>query len=445
MKQKIVIIGAGMAGCFMGICLAKQGFEVEVYEEREDIRKVPIDSGRSFNLTLYYRGILAMRKIDVWERIKKHAVLAHGNVAHYANNKMVFSPFDSHGNEVLYTIHRNQLNGELLNALEEFPGAKVFFNTQCTGIDVAEKVIGFKKESKEFEVHAHVVIGADGVNSSVRSEIQKSMPGELDMHNEDWGYKEVHVSRDIAEKLNLKQLSTHTWPRPESLLIAFPNPDKSFTLMFNLPLTGKNSFASLTTEDAIKDYISNTFMQLFPLLPGIISSFLNNTTGKFVTVKTSPWYYNDFMVLIGDSAHGVIPFYGQGSCAAFDDCLTISKLIEKHEDNWEKIFKEYQSDRKINTDILADLSKENFIELRDKSRSPYFILKDKADTFLNRLFPSFWLPPLYMLIAHDSLPYSDAIKKRKKQEKIAKWSGLNLVLSVLSIPLKKSGDAGFIR
>ncbi len=445
MKQKIVIIGAGMAGCFMALCLAKKGFDVEIYEEREDIRKKPIDAGRSFNLTLYYRGIVAMKKVDVWDDVRKYAVIAQGNVAHYANNKTMFSPFDVHGNEVLYTIHRNQLNGVLIDEVEKLSNVKFSFNTHCIEIKSHEKSITLEKNGKKIQAQAHVVIGADGANSIVRSEIQKNTDGELKIEYEDWGYKEVRVAEEIAEKLNLKQYATHTWPRPDSLLIAFPNPDKSFTLMFNLPLEGKNGFSSLNTDAMVKEYIVTFFPDLMPLLAEIVHTFLDKPTGKFVTVHTQPWSYKDFMVLIGDSAHGVIPFYGQGACAAFDDCLRLSSLIEEHGNNWEKIFSTYQSERKVNTDILAELSKENFVELRDKSRSAYFILKDKADTFLNRLFPKLWLPPLYVLIAHGSLPYSLALEKYNKQQKIARWSGLNLLLSVLSIPLKKPGDLGFVR
>ncbi len=438
MKEKVIIVGAGMAGCFMALCLAKRGFTVEVYEYRPDVRKHPYDSGRSFNLTLYYRGILAMKKAGLWDKIKDVAILAQGNVAHYLNKKESFNPFDTRGDEVLYTVHRNKLNGALLNEIEKLPQVSIFFNVRCVGIDREGKNVLFQKtdgKKERFSTQADIVVGADGVNSIVRSEMQKGQTASFTKEHEDWGYKEVHITPELAKKLNLRQKATHTWPRDDSLLIAFPNPDDSFTLMFNLPLSGENSFTSLSSEEAIHTYITNHFPDLAPLLPEITNSFLHKPTGDFTTIRTAPWYHKDFMVLVGDSAHGVIPFYGQGVCAAFEDCLVLSELIDKNRGGFAKAFAKYQGMRKKNTDILADLSKENFFELRDKSRSPFYILKEKTDTFLNRLFPKFWLPPLYILVAHTTIDYDDAVRLHKRQQKISKLIGLDLLLGILAVPV----------
>lgn len=434
MRQKVVIVGAGMAGCFMALCLAKKGYTVEIYEERPDVRIKPYDSGRSFNLTLYYRGILAMKRMGIWDEIKKTAILAEGNVAHYSDKKAVFDKFDSSGTEVLYTIHRNHMNSALLNLAEELQNVTITFDAKCIDADYEKKEVVFERGEEKMTITADVVIGTDGVHSVVRSFIAKYTELKLSKEYEDWGYKEVHVNQEKAEQLHLRKLATHTWPRPDSLLIAFPNPDESFTLMFNLPLEEENSFAYLTNEERIHEYISSHFPDILPLLPEITHAILQKPTGKFITVKTEPWYYKNFFVLAGDSAHGVIPFYGQGVSAGFDDCLTLSDLIDEHEGDWEKVFEIYQKKRKVNTDILARLSRENFIELRDKSRSVYFTLKDKSDTLLHKMFPSIWLPPLYMLIAHGTLPYSQALKKRRRQENVARWTGINLILFLTSFP-----------
>lgn len=436
MKKKIVIIGAGMAGCFMAACLAKQGYDIEIYEFRPDVRSNPYDSGRSFNLTLYYRGILAMKKAEVWDEVKKIAIIAEGNSAHYGVDKVNFDPFDGHGDEILYTVHRNQLNGALLNTIEKLPQVKITFNTRCININKKDKTITLQKEStkKPFTVHADIVIGADGIHSTVRSELQKGQEAQLEQQREDWGYKEVHITPEMTKTLNLRLQATHTWPRPKSLLIAFPNPDDSFTLMFNLPLEGEGSFAKLQTKEAITTFITKQFPELLPLLPEIIESFLTRPTGNFVTVYTKPWYYKDFMVIIGDAAHAVIPFYGQGVCAAFEDCLYLSDQLKQHADNPEEAFTQYYANRKKNTDLLAQLSKDNFIELRDKSRSMYYILKDKADTLLHRIFPTLWLPPLYILVAHGTLEYTKALTMYKKQSRIAQMSGMNLGLHILALP-----------
>lgn len=436
-KPKVIIIGAGMAGCFMAYLLAKRGYSVEIYEYRPDVRKQPYDSGRSFNLTLYYRGIQAMKKGGIWEEVKKLAVIAQGNAAHYSDGKTVYSPFIGNEEEVLYTVHRNNLNATLLNIVEKLPDIKLHFNIRCIGLDKEARKLSFQKEGSETVItaSADLIIGADGVNSLVRKAILAEENGQESREEEDWGYKEVHISREMAKKLGLRIEATHTWPRPDSLLIAFPNPDSSFTLMFNLPLEGRKGFSVLHTEKTVTEYILKQFPDLEPLLPEIVQSFVHKPTGKFITLKTKQWYYEDALVLIGDAAHAVIPFYGQGVCAAFDDCLLLADLLDKYPEDREKAFAAYQQERKRNTDVLAELSKDNFIELRDKSRSPYFILKDKADTLLHRLFPRQWLPPLYVLIAHGNLPYADALVLHQRQQRRAKLIGLDIILASMAIPM----------
>ncbi|MGH7203721.1 MAG: FAD-dependent oxidoreductase [Candidatus Levyibacteriota bacterium] len=436
MQKKVIIIGAGMAGCFMAICLAKRGYRVHIYERRPDVRREPYDSGRSFNVTLYYRGILAMRQVGIWEEVKKNAIIAQGNVAHYGESKIVYDPFDAEGDEILYTVHRNQLNGALLNVVDTFSSISVNFNTKFVGLESKTKTITLQEvgSARTKKVYADLVIGADGIHSTVRSEIMPDKKDTAVKEYEDWGYKEVHISPKLTTQMHLRIKATHTWPRQNTLLIAFPNPDDSFTLMFNLPLEGKGSFATLTTQEQIQAYILEEFPDLKPLLPNIISSFLHKPTGNFITLHVDTWQDKNFAVVIGDAAHAVIPFYGQGVCAAFEDCLIFSELVEIYDGNWKMILPQFQKKRKINTDLLAQLSKDNFIELRDKSRSPFYILKDKADTLLHRLFPDKWLPPLYVLIAHGSLEYQEALQLHAKQQRLEKRIGLDMTLYILSIP-----------
>ena len=435
-QKKAIIIGAGMAGAFMSVVLAKRGFEVDVYESRPDVRLEPYDSGRSFNLTLYYRGILAMKKTGMWDEVKKIATVAEGNAAHYGEHKIVYDPFDAQGDEILYTVHRNHMNSALLNAASEHKNITFHFNTTCLGVDAKDKTVTLQKDREKgiFKVRADVVIGADGVNSIVRAGLYPDQKDTAVKEYEAWGYKEVHISADLTKHMKLRLQATHTWPRPDSLLIAFPNPDDTFTLMFNLPLEGKKSFATLTTDDTISDFITHDFPDLLPLLPEIIAAFKTKPTGTFVTLYSKIWHDDAFTVLIGDAAHAVIPFYGQGMCAAYEDCLKLGELIDEYGDDWERIFMLYQENRKKNTDILAELSKENFIELRDKSRSPFHIFQDKADTLLHRIMPKAWSPPLYVLVAHTSLEYDDAINRYTKQRALSKRIGLDLALRVLSTP-----------
>lgn len=435
MKKKAVVIGAGMAGCFMAVCLAKRGFVVEVYEYRPDVRQEPFDSGRSFNLTLYYRGIEAMKKVGMWEEAKKVAVIAEGNVAHY-EKKNVYDSFDAAGNEILYTVHRNNLNGALIDAAEKYDNITFHFHAKCIEINDKEKYVLIETKTKDkvktTKVPTDLVVGADGVNSTVRNWVSGVERDLGKKEYEDWGYKEVHISPTLTKKMDLRTKATHTWPRPDSLLIAFPNPDDSFTLMFNLQLEGEKSFTTLTTEEKIRDFIQTDFPDLTPLIPEIVHAFQNKKTGTFVTLKNPVWHDKNFMLLIGDAAHAFIPFYGQGMCAAFDDCLKFSELFDIYGGNLEKVFPLYQDNRKRNTDLMAELARENFIELRDKSRSPYYVLKDKTDTLLHMILPGFWQPPLYVLIAHGDMEYYDAYTKYQKQQKLSKKIGLDLALKAVA-------------
>lgn len=434
MKKKIAIVGAGMSGCFMALCLDKRYYDIEIYETRPDLRKYPYDSGKSFNITLYVKAIEAMKKINIWETVKQFAILAEGNVPHYIGRKPSFDRFDKTGKEVLYTIHRNHLNGLLISLAEKAPHVKMYFNTEIIGINRREKSFYSKEAEKISLKKADMIIGADGVNSLVRSQLQRGQETDHLQEYEDWGYKEVHITKDLAERLNLREHATHTWPRNNSLLLAFPNPDKSLTLMFNLPLHGYESFAYLQTEGRVHEYISKNFPDLTILLPQITKAILTKPTGTFVTIVSDPWYYRNFMILIGDAAHGVTPFYGQGVSAAFEDCVLLSELLVTNQADIEQAFAYYQKKRKRNTDVLAYLSRENFLELRDRSRSSYHLFKAKANTLLNQLFPSWWMPPLYQLIAHDTTDYADAYEQFRKQEKISRWIGLDLLIALGTIP-----------
>lgn len=418
-----------MAGCFLALCLAKKGYRVTILEKRDSITSVVKESGRSFNITLYYRGMQALKKLNLWQHIKPLAQVAQGNVAHFQGGKTRFDPFDN-THEVLYTIHRNSLNLALVNEVRKHPRITLQFHTKVTGLDSKAKTIETIDTRTQVRKHYSYdfLVGADGAYSTVRTLMQQYQPNSHELTYSDWGYKEVWISKEKAKHMNLRSGATHTWPRDNSLLLAFPNPDKSLTLMFNLPVKGSEGFTTLKTEKQIEAYILKYFQELALVLPEITESLLNKPMGNFVTVKTSPWYLDDSVVLVGDAAHAVLPFYGQGMCAAFEDCLVLTSLLTKSTSERKKAFTTYQTRRKVNTDILAELSVANFIELRDHSRSERFIIKDQIYTGLHRLMPKLWLPPLYVLIAHGSLPYAEAFKRFKEQEKRARFLGIDAAI-----------------
>ena len=375
-----------------------------------------------------------MKKIGILEEVKKIAVKAEGNVPHYPNRQPMFDPFDKQGREVLLTAHRNHLNSVLISLAEQEPNVSFFFNTECISINRAKKKLYFEKGGQLFTKKYDVLVGADGMNSVVRPAIQQGKPAQNTQQYEDWGYKEVHIPKEVAQKLALRENATHTWPRNNSLLLAFPNSDKTLNLMFNLPLEGPESFASLTSEEKIKQFITKDFADLGVLMPYIVDAIINKPTGYFVTILTEPWYYKDSIFLIGDAAHGVTPFYGQGVSAAFDDAIILCALLDAYHNDWAFVLAEYQKMRKKDTDVLADLSKENFLELRDRSRSSYHLLKAKVNTLFHQVAPNLWLPPLYYLVAHDEVPYKEAFDKHQRQEKIAKSTGIDAAIRVSAVP-----------
>lgn len=421
-----------MAGCYMALSLAKKGYSVQILEKRDSLLSLLKEEGRSFNLTLYYRGILALKKLDLWGDVLKFAEVAEGNVAHLPK-KVRFDRFDK-SKSVLYTIHRTSLNKLLLQKVKSHKNITISFHQEVISLDKAKKTLLVKDtlHKKPREIPYSLLVGADGAYSVVRSLMQRGQPVSHSLTNSDWGYKEVWISPFKAQKMNLREKATHTWPRDNSLLLAFPNPDKSLTLMFNLPLVGKESFKTLTNRHAIHHFISKNFSELLMLDSEIAHAFLKKPLGHFTTAVTKPWFYADSIVLIGDAAHAVLPFYGQGVCAAFEDCISLSKWISRYPKDRLHAFTSYQEERKPNTDLLAELSSKNFIELRDKSRSERFVVKDRIYSFLHSVFPRYVLPPLYVLIAHQSISYIDAVKKYGSQDRKAKLLGIDLiVLAVL--------------
>lgn len=434
-NESISIVGAGMSGCFMAILLAKKGYQVDIYERYKDSRKYKIDFGRSFNLTLYYRGIQAFKKAGIWNEVKKVTTSIKGNVEHPRSRTSFFTSFTA-SDPVLYTVHRRDLNNVLLKVASSYSNISLHFEKKILSVDKNTNSFYVQdiKSKKIKHIRTDIIFGCDGVNSIVRNAIQEKENAKHIQEYSEWGYKEVHLKKELARKLHLRKNVTHTFSRNQALLIAFPNPDDSYTLMFNLPLNGINSFSTLKSKDTITNFIKNVFPELLPALKEIIKSLIEKPLGNFVSIYTEPWFYKNFLVLIGDAAHGVLPFYGQGMCAALEDCIIVNTLIDQYPNRWDTIFASYQAQRKKHTDVLADLSKDNFIRLRRNSTSTFSVLKDKVDTLLSKLIPQFWFPPLYMMIAHADLPYADAYNKRKMQQKLAWIVGLNFFILFITIP-----------
>jgi kynurenine 3-monooxygenase len=425
-RLPVVIAGAGLAGSLLAIYLAREGYEVTVFERRPDMRKTEIEGGRSINLGLSARGIKALRHAGLADTMLDRAVVMEGRVVHAQDGSTAFHAYGKNRREVLHSIDRKELNRLLLDEAERC-GARIEFEMRCVDLDKPSRCLTFRHEpsGKLETIGADLLIGADGAFSVVRPKLHDGEVG--DWHQEwlHWGYKELSLPADADGRSRVKLDALHVWPRGNSLIVSHPNRDGSHTLTLFLPFEGERySFATLQKPAQVKAMLEDQFPDLLPVVPDLVEQFFAHPTSKLVTIKTAPWHWRDWAVLVGDAVHAVYPFYGQGMNSALEDCMTLAELIRaRGERDWGEVFREFQELRKVHTDTLAELSKDNFLELSQRLRSSSYILRKKADVLLNQLFPDLWIP-LYTMVSHTTIPYADAVRRAKRQERILKGIGL---------------------
>ncbi len=427
-QSEITVVGAGMGGCLMSIYLARKGFEVDLLERRGDMRSESVPTGRSINLTLAARALAALDEVGLSEPLLKMTVPLKGRLIHKLNGTREYQPYGNTQREVIYSITRNRLNSALIDFAEQYPNIRLNFRKSCVGVDKEKRILAMRDEltQESFDLKSDIVIGADGVFSAVRQGMQKGERANQSQEFLDWGYKELNIPPGWDGKPVLEADVLHIWPRGDGLLLAMPNPDGSFTGTLSLPFCGRNSFQSMNSDEDLLAFCEAQFPDAVRLFPSLLEDLSCSSASGFITVSTDPWYYKDWIVLLGDACHTVLPFYGQGMNAAFEDCsLLADKLGENG--NREEVFRHYQESRKRHTDALALLSKQNFVELRDSVRSPLVGARKKADLFLNKLFPKSWIP-LYTLISHSTVPYADAVERARKQRRVLGWTGIDLAL-----------------
>ncbi len=422
-----------MSGSLAAVFLARGGYEVEVYEVRPDMRLATANKSRSINMTLAARGVRALEEVGAAEHVMPLTVPLKGRMVHKEGGKVIYQPYGSNDREVIYAIKRRDLNVALVNYAESFPNVTYHFNQRCTRI---------RRESSTLHLHDEVsgtekcmqpdfIIGADGTFSHVLQEMQRGERAVYQKEYLNWGYKELPIPPGPDGDFQLDKNALHVWPRGDSMFMAIPNNDGSLTGTFTLPFEGDPSFESLSREGELLAFFKERFHDVVPLMTTLVESFNSNPASQFYTTKTAPWYYRDRIVLIGDSCHTVVPFYGQGMNAAFEDCSVLKRCIDTHPEELEKAFKLFQDLRKRNTDALADLSLQNFIDLRDRARSPRYIAHKKVEAALHRLSPKKYVP-LYTLITHSTMPYADALEVVRKRNRLLRYLGIDLVEGALT-------------
>ncbi|GAA3086345.1 FAD-dependent oxidoreductase [Streptosporangium carneum] len=422
---RVAIVGAGLAGSLMAVLLGRRGFHVEVYERRGDPRQGTAEEGaRSINLGLSRRGLKALREIGLLDSLRPRTVPMRGRAVHRPDGQIDFHPYGTNDDQILHSVMRGDLNVALIERALSFERVRFLFRTAFERLD-KDKGIAYltdEETGEELTVAADAVIGADGVFSAVRREMQRGEPADYRQEFLDWGYKQLTIppAADGSPRTLLEAF--HVWPGSERMLIAQPNHDNSLTGTLFLPLRGEGGFEALTSPATVERFFRTHFPDALGLMPDLVREFAANPVGTLVTVRTSPWSHGDKAVLVGDACHAVYPFYGQGMNAAFEDCLRLDACLRTHPDDWATAFRRYQESRKPHTDVLADLSAEHFTELRDRLRSPLFALRKQADVALHGLFPELW-QPLYTMVSHTTIPYADALERARRQERVLRRVG----------------------
>jgi len=430
--ESVAIVGAGPAGSLLALALAREGYSVDVYERRADPRAMLESGGRSINLGLSKRGMEALGMVGLLADVLDRGVAMRGRVIHSLDGGVRFQPYGASSEEVLYSVDRNELNLMLLERAAGYPTVRLHFDHRLVRMDKERREIGLHAGGVNFTVQPRFVIGADGAFSTVRRELQHGERADYHQEFLEWGYKEFTLPARPDGSSAVELTALHLWPRSHCLIVSHPNRNGSHTLTLFLPFSGAESFASTRTADEVEALFRKYFPDLVPLLPDYVEQWMNHEAASLVTTRTSPWRSGDWAVLVGDACHSVYPFYGQGMNSAFEDCVVLMRTLRGHPTDLVAAFSEYEQARRPHTDVLCELSKTNFVELRQKVRSPWFHARKRLDLAIHRLLPQWWLP-LYTMIAHTTIPYADALARARKQERILVACSTFLMLAAVGM------------
>ncbi|MEK6676296.1 MAG: NAD(P)/FAD-dependent oxidoreductase [Planctomycetota bacterium] len=419
-QSDVLIVGAGLVGALLAARLGKAGYRVEVFEARDDLRVSKVAAGRSINLALSYRGLCALEEVGLAGDVLEQAIPMRGRMIHAVNGATHFQPYGTESHHVIHSVSRAGLNMTLLDAASATNQVKLEFRKRCVDVDFDAGQVGFEDPStnERFSASGAMIVGADGAFSAIRRRMQSR---DRFNYRQDYlahGYKELTIPPGSDRQHRMDKNALHIWPRKSFMMIALPNPDGSFTCTLFFALEGAISFAALRDENDVRCFFERTFPDAVPLMPTLVDDFVRNPTSSLVTIRCSPWYVHDKTVLIGDACHGVVPFYGQGMNAGFEDVIVLADCMERHRTDHELAFEEYYRARKPNTDALADLALGNFIEMRDHTGKRRFLWKKKFEHTLHRALPG-WFVPLYTMVTFTRTPYAEAVDRARRQEQVA--------------------------
>jgi len=414
-SKHIAISGAGLVGSLLSIYLVNRGYNVSVFERRGDMRKSGFAGGRSINLALSNRGIRALEEVGVADEMKAVAIPMHGRMMHDRAGSLSFLPYGKQG-QFINSVSRSALNIVLMNKAESL-GVDFHFEHRITRVDLEKTTLTFERGHGVIDKKFDLIIGADGAFSAVRGALQVTDRFDYSQDYIDHGYKELHIPPGRAGSFQIEKNALHIWPRESFMMIALPNPDGSFTCTLFFPFEGNPSFSQLKTDAEVSMFFDSTFPDATSLMPTLLEDYNANPTSSLVTVRCYPWVKNNTL-LIGDAAHAIVPFFGQGMNAGFEDCRVLNDLLNQHDDDWQQVLPSFQLSRKKDADAIAQLALDNFIEMRDLVADTDFLLRKKIEAKLHQLYPTQWIPLYSMVTFHDSMPYSTAWETGQKQKKI---------------------------
>lgn len=411
---KVIIVGAGLAGSLLAINLAKRGISVDVYEARGDMRLEEVAAGRSINLALSERGIAALRAVGMEEYMLGEAVPMTGRMIHTVSGDTKLLPYSGRQGEYINSVSRAGLNIALMNEADKYGEVTFHFNQRCVDFDCASGIANF---SSGVSVTGDTVVATDGAGSAIRLSMESQIDG---FHSNtvflDHGYKELHIPPAADGGFMLEKNALHIWPRHQFMMIALPNFDGSFTCtLFLARIDADAAFDQLTDEASVLTFFNREFAGAVPYMPTLVEDFFANPTGNLGTLKCWPWNVGSKALLLGDSAHAIVPFYGQGMNCAFEGVRVLDQLIEKYGTKWETVYEEYGELRKVNTDAIADMAEENFYEMRDAVADPVFVRKRELETKLEQTYDDYF-SKYSMVTFREDMPYSVAKEKGNAQD-----------------------------
>jgi kynurenine 3-monooxygenase len=415
-EQRVAIVGAGLAGCLLATLLGRRGIEVAVYERREDPRVTGAERGRSINLAISARGLDALDHVGLREPSLGQALPMHGRMVHPVNGAQSFRPYSADGARAINSISRGELNHALLDAAEKTPGVTLHFGYRLHELDLTTGQLSFETPAGRRRPRADIVLASDGSYSAARRAVTFQPGFDFSQEYLEHGYKELTIPARDNGDFALDPDALHIWPRGSSMMIALPNLDRSFTCTLFWP---KDEIAALRTDEEITGYFGAHYPDVVALMPTLVEDYRLNPVGSLVTVRCWPWVHHGercTLALVGDAAHAIVPFFGQGANCAFEDCIEIDRCLDESGGDWARALASYEQRRKANCDAIAGMALENFVEMRDRVNSKIFQAKSAAQHALERRLPGHYVSR-YELVSFSTMPYAEIATRMRRQNR----------------------------